>query len=288
MKLALGTVQFGLNYGIANSAGCVDPLDVASILARSKEVGINTLDTAMSYGVSESVLGGGDLTDLKVISKLPPIPNGCPDINAWIRDQLSASLKRLGVSCLYGLLLHRPEQLNESIGIDIYEILQALKTEGLVSKIGVSIYSPRELESLFENYELDLVQAPLNIIDRNFVDGGYAGQLKKMGVEVHARSIFLQGLLIMPPSKRPAKFDSWSNIWSVWDKWLSDNNMTAIEACLSYVYGLDVIDRLVIGVNSVSQLNQIIEAINYMPKNLPYFEPLKDERLINPSSWNQL
>lgn len=288
MRLALGTVQFGLNYGVANNAGCVDPSDVSAILVRAKEVGINTLDTAISYGVSESVLGQNNLTDLRVISKIPPIPDNCDDIKKWIRGQLEASLNRLGIASLYGLLLHQPEQLIGSSGDEIYDALMSIKADGLVSKIGISIYKPSELMRLFESYSFDLVQAPLNIIDRGFVDDGYAGWLKNLGVEVHVRSIFLQGLLIMPSNERPNKFNRWSNVWNIWDKWLSDNSMTAVEACLSYVYGLDVVDYLVVGVNSVSQLNELIEATNLKLKKLPFFEPLQDDRLINPTSWSQL
>lgn len=288
MKLALGTVQFGLNYGVANAAGRVIIEMADAILRQAQQSGLDTLDTAIAYGDSELVLGKLGVQGWNVVTKLPAVPEGCPDVAHWVRSQLHESLKRLGLQHIHGLLLHRPGQLLECGGGDLYAALQTLKTEGLVAKVGVSVYGPEELDNLWSKYKLDLVQAPLNIVDRRLVDSGWASRLKDSGVELHTRSAFLQGLLLMPADKRPDRFKRWSDLWQVWDRWLLATGMTPLQACLGYVTSLDEIDRVVVGVDSVTQLNEILAAANGVLDRLPALMPLQDDRLINPACWNQL
>jgi aryl-alcohol dehydrogenase-like predicted oxidoreductase len=288
MKLVLGTVQFGLNYGVANAAGRVSTDMADAILRRAQLASMNTLDTAIAYGDSESVLGGLGVQGWKVVSKLPAVPEGCLDIAQWVKTKARESLQRLGLQSMYGLLLHRPTQLLEGFGPDLYAALQALKAEGLVSKVGISVYGPAELDDLWPKYQVDIVQAPLSILDRNLVDSGWASRLKDADVEIHTRSAFLQGLLLMPSDKRPVKFNRWVNIWQEWDRWLLATGLTPVQACLRYANSLDEIDRVVVGVDSVMQLNEILAAANGVLDTWPAFKPLQDDRLINPASWNQL
>lgn len=288
MKLALGTVQFGLNYGVANVAGRIGADMADAILRRAKLAGMDMLDTAIAYGDSESVLGGLGVQGWRVVSKLPAVPEGCLDVAKWVVMQTQESLQRLGLQSMYGLLLHRPRQLLEDFGPDLYAALQALKAEGLVTKVGMSVYGSEELDNLWPKYQLDLVQAPLSILDRSLLDSGWASRLKDSGVEIHTRSAFLQGLLLMPPDKRPARFNRWVNIWQEWDRWLLATGMTPVQACLRYANSFDEIDRVVVGVDSVIQLNEILAAANGFLDTFPAFEPLQDDRLINPATWNQL
>lgn len=288
MKLALGTVQFGLSYGVANFTGRVSAQMAASILRRAQLAGIDTLDTAIAYGGSESVLGGLGVQGWKVVSKIPAVPEGCLNVAQWVRRQTQESLRRLGLQCMHGLLLHRPEQLLESIGPDLYAALQSLKTEGWVAKVGVSVRGPAELADLWSKYRFDLIQAPLNILDRSLVDSGWASRLKEAGVEIHTRSAFLQGLLLMPAEKRPSRFNRWDDIWQEWDRWLFATGLTPVQACVRYANALDVVDRVVVGVDAVTHLNEIVGAADGILDSLPLFKPLQDGRLINPTSWNHL
>ena len=287
-KLALGTAQFGLNYGVANTAGCVSGEMADAILRSAKLSGMDTLDTAIDYGKSEEVLGDLGVDDWNVVTKLPAVPEGCPDVAAWVRAQTLASLDRLGLSRMYCLLLHRPAQLLGHIGSTLYAALQSLKSEGLVAKVGASVYGPLELDGLWPRYRLDLIQAPLNILDRRLVSSGWAARLKDAGVELHTRSAFLQGLLLMPSEKRPERFNRWSDIWQEWDRWLLATGLSPVQACLRYANSLHDIDRVVIGVDTVMQLNEILAAFDGVLDSLPAFKPLKNDLLINPPSWNQL
>lgn len=288
MRLILGTVQFGLDYGVANSRGRVTAEEANAILLRGQACGMDTIDTAIGYGESEAVLGQLGVEQWKTITKLPAAPRDEKNLRQWVHDQLQHSMARLRVTQLYGVLLHSPAQLLERTGPILYDVLQSIKSEGLTLKVGVSVYTPDELDALSADYTFDLVQAPLNILDRGLVESGWASRLHDSGVEVHARSAFLQGLLLLPPNQRPVKFARWADVWSVWDRWLSNECLTPVEACLRYVSQFSSIDGVVVGVDSVAQLNQIVEAAKGSLVSLPEFEKLEDPRLRNPATWQQL
>jgi aryl-alcohol dehydrogenase-like predicted oxidoreductase len=288
MKLALGTVQFGLSYGIANLQGQVTENEVAKILEYAKGSNINTLDTAIGYGDSEQCLGSIGVNNWKIITKLPEIPQGCKDINAWINNEFSESLKRLNVNCIKGLMLHKPMQLLESIGQEIWSTLQALKQSGLVEKVGLSIYEPKGIEQLWEDFQPDIIQAPFNILDQRLKTSGWLEKLNNNGVEVHVRSIFLQGLLLMKKEDRPEKFNCWNSFWKVWDEWLDKEKLTPLEACIGFTNSEPHIDLTVVGVDNLQQLEQIITVSNKVINQPPKELMMTDENLINPSNWKKL
>lgn len=288
MRLALGTVQFGLPYGIANQDGQVTRPVAKAMLQLAAANGIDTLDTAIAYGESETCLGEVGTQGFKLVTKLSAVPDGCADVTGWVKEQVAASLSRLGVNAVYGLLLHRPQQLLESGGEAIYQVLQELKKTGQVQKVGVSIYAPGELEALIPRYRLDLVQAPFNLVDRRLHTSGWLQRLKNNGVEIHTRSAFLQGLLLMPQSTIPAKFAAWADLWGKWHDWLAHHTASAVQACLAFPLSFPEIDRVVVGADSVSQLKQIISAATSIaPVDLPDLH-CDAEDLINPARWPQL
>ncbi|MBC7620595.1 MAG: aldo/keto reductase, partial [Candidatus Saccharibacteria bacterium] len=219
MKIALGTAQFGMKYGISNLMGRLSLDGVKYIVQAAAAQGINTLDTAIDYGDSERSLGQVGVGAWNVVTKLPTMPETCADVSGWVQAEVEGSLNRLGVSQLHGLLLHRPDQLLGEQGVQLSEALQLIKTQGLTRKIGVSVYAPEELDRLAGRLPFDLVQAPLNILDRRLVEFGWAEKLKNQGTELHVRSAFLQGLLLMPAERRPEKFARWSSVWSEWHRW---------------------------------------------------------------------
>ena len=287
-RLALGTVQFGLPYGIANQVGQISHSEAKAMLQFALANGIDMLDTAITYGNSETCLGEMGTQDFKVVTKLPAIPDDCADISVWVQHQVSASLSRLGVTAIYGLLIHQSEQLLGPYGDEIYQALQVLKDNGQVQKVGVSIYSPRELAALIPHYRFDLLQAPFNLIDRRLHSTGWLKRLKDDDVEVHTRSVFLQGLLLMAQADMPSKFSPWCGVWQTWHRWLADHDSSAVLECLAFPLSFSEIDRVIVGADSVKQLAQIVSASNSQPiSNLPYLE-CEDERLINPSNWSAL
>jgi aryl-alcohol dehydrogenase-like predicted oxidoreductase len=288
MKLALGTVQFGLLYGIANQAGQVTRPEAKAMLQLAVASGIDTLDTAMAYGDSEICLGEAGTQGFKLVTKLSAVPVDCANVGTWVQQQVNASLGRLGVTAIYGLLLHRPEQLLGPNGAGLHRALQALKDSGQVQKVGISIYSPSELAALTPRFRFDLVQAPLNLVDRRFYVTGWMQRLKDDDVEVHTRSAFLQGLLLMAQADLPSKFRPWRDLWQKWHRWLAEYNGSAVQACLAFPLSFPEIDRVVIGADSEAQLGQIIEAASQrIIGNLPDIS-CHEEQLINPAKWPTL
>jgi aryl-alcohol dehydrogenase-like predicted oxidoreductase len=285
MKLGLGTVQFGLPYGIANRSGQISREQARAILDCAKAHGMDTLDTAIDYGESEHRLGEIGVEGWQIVSKLPALPDGCPDTEAWVRDQVQASLRRLRTDSLRGLLLHRPGQLLEERGEEIYRALLALKQRGVVEKIGVSIYDPAELDRLFPRHALDLVQAPFNVLDRRLATSGWIDRLAGMKVELHSRSAFLQGLLLMPAAKRPAAFGRWQPIWQMWEHWLAQAGVTALQACLRYASAQKGIARVIVGVDGVAQLEEILRAAGGPAPEIPEALHSDDLDLIDPARW---
>lgn len=288
-RLALGAAQFGMAYGIGNTSGQVSQEAVLDILEQANAKGIDTLDTAIAYGNSEQVLGVACMSQWRVITKLPPLPKDVNDVAAWAEGQVIASLKRLGVSRLYGLLLHRPELLLGPHRKAVLQVFEVLKAQGKVQKTGISIYGPNQLDQLEGLSEIDLVQSPLNLFDQRLITSGWLARLQDRGVEVHTRSAFLQGLLLMPASQRPMKFDRWSDVWQAWDRWLTQTGLSPLQACLRFVFSVPGVSRVVVGVDSSKQLKEILE--NIAPDGLPslpaWLRPL-DESLINPSLWGSL
>jgi len=287
-RLALGTVQFGMPYGVANRVGQVSRQEAKAMLQLAAANGIDTLDTAIAYGDSEACLGEVGTEDFKLVTKLPALPDKCPNVSVWVQQQVADSFARLGVTHIYGLLLHRSMQLLGPNGFLLGQALQKLKDQGKVKKIGVSIYSPSELELLAPKFHLDLVQAPLNLVDQRLLRSGWMQRLKDSGVEVHTRSVFLQGLLLMAQANIPEKFAPWNAWWNRWHRWLSCHDVSSVEACLAFPLSYPEIDRVVVGADNLKQLEQIINAATRQPVNdFPDLQS-EDEKLINPANWGKL
>jgi aryl-alcohol dehydrogenase-like predicted oxidoreductase len=287
-RLILGTAQFGLDYGIGNRTGQTSLSEATSILQTAQAHGVRVLDTAAAYGDSERRLGDIGLERWSVISKLPLMPDDVGNVRQWVKESAEASLLRLKIPSLHGLLLHRPEQLLGSHGAALYAALLELKESNLVQKLGISIYDPGELDQLCKQYQFDIVQCPFNLMDRRLIDSGWLYRLRDLGTELHVRSVFLQGLLLLPPMARPAKFSRWEGLWSNWRRWLEQTAMTPLQACLNYALSFPEIGKVVLGVDRTTQLQEIIGIIGLAMPVVPNNLQSTDLRLINPSRWNEL
>lgn len=287
-KLALGTAQFGSQYGIANKSK-IKYTEVKEILRFAKKSNIDLIDTAIAYGNSEKFIGDVGIKDFKFVSKLPELPKNCENINFWVEQSVESSLKHLGISSLYGLLVHRSENLLGDSGKKLINALKMIKLNGLVKKIGMSIYDPSECEEVMKLTRIDIVQAPLNIVDRRLVISGWLSKLYSEEIEIHTRSVFLQGLLLMPHNKIPKNFNKWSKVLDKWSSELKNNNLSATEECLLYPMSFPEIDRVIVGVDNVNQLDEIIKkSKSYQSKFDWSFMISNDQMLINPSNWHKL
>lgn len=288
MKLALGTAQIGLDYGVSNKTGKVARAEAETMVSYARKAGIMMLDTAVGYGDSEAKLGAIGVEGFDVVSKLPAVPDDCGDIAEWMDQVVRRSLESLRIDRLYGLLLHRPGQLLQAQGAEIYAGLIALKAAGLVHKTGASIYAPSQLDTLYALYPLELVQTPFNLFDNRIVESGWLKRLKADGAEVHVRSIFLQGLLLLPPEERPEKFRRWAPHLARYDAWLATHDRTPLEACVSYALSVPEIDRVVVGVDSAAQLRAIVAATFVSPPAFSDELPSPYPDLLDPVVWLSL
>lgn len=287
MKLALGTVQFGLRYGVANANGQVASSEVVAILRTARDAGIDTLDTAISYGTSEQRLGELGVRDWKIVTKLPPLPPGLDDVRVWVGEQLASALRRLDVSRLDGLLMHKPSDLLGSHGVQYARALQDVRHQGQVLAVGYSIYSPDELDALCDVFPPDLVQAPFNVLDRRLANSGWMSRLAGRGVRIHTRSVFLQGLLLMPSASRPAWFGRWFALLDGWQRACREFRRSPLEMALGFALAHPEIERVVVGVDSATQLEEVIKAALAPPLSVNDFPAIEssDLELIDPFKW---
>ncbi|CAN1537222.1 Tas Predicted oxidoreductases (related to aryl-alcohol dehydrogenases) [Burkholderiaceae bacterium] len=285
-KIALGTVQFGMKYGISNQSGIVSPEEIISILKTAAKFGIDTLDTAINYKDSESKLGQNNLSNFKIITKIPKLPSQFDDIKSWVFNHFQSSLQRLKVSNIYGLLLHSPEDLLGINGPLIYNALRTLKDSGKILKIGISINSFDTLEKILDLYKFDLIQSPFNLIDRRLLNTGFLNRLKDEKYEVHTRSVFLQGLLLMNECNRPTQFSKWNPLWNEASKWCSNNSVSLLQSAIQFPLSFAEIDRVVVGIENTEQLIEINQAA-FNDKNIQSYPDIEceDLDLINPSKW---
>lgn len=286
-KIALGTAQFGLPYGISNVNGQVERAEINQIFKQARTAGITMLDTAIAYGNSEENIGATDSEGFEVVTKLPPLTGAETSVSQWVRSQIENSLIKLKRSSVYGLLLHNPADLLGVYGDELYASLALLKEEGLVKKIGISIYTPTELDSLIPTYMPDIVQAPLNVFDRLLETSGWLSRLSKINVEVHVRSVFLQGLLIQKPNERPANFEKWNQEFANFDSWIESRHVSPLTACLGHVLSYPEISKVLVGVTSSNELAEIIAATTGESQRGPDNLRSSDLELIQPINWNK-
>lgn len=278
MKLALGTVQFGLDYGVSNQDGQVSIAEVKSILQTAKDNNINTLDTASSYGNSEQVLGKVGIDNYQVITKTISLKNG---VNGVI-DGFHRSLINLNQQKVDGLLIHNIDEVKDKQFDALFKELQALKQQGLINKIGFSTYTPKQVGFLLENFEFDLIQVPFNVFDARLIKGVQLKALKNKGIEIHARSIFLQGLLL-DFNILPEYFLTWKKEFINYQIMVKESGLSLLEYALNFALSIQEIDKVLVGVNSSEQLAEIIRA-SALSVDLKAHN-IDDINLLNPSLW---
>ncbi len=287
-KLALGTVQFGMNYGITSAHGRVQSIEVQDILNYAHNHGIDMLDTAHAYGDSEYTLGKAGVNGFKIVTKTRHFESviiGEQDVKLLI-DDFNKSLMLLKVENVYGLMIHNGNDLLKEKSYKLMQELNILKEQGLIQKIGVSVYNKIQLESIIERFDVDLIQVPVNIFDRRLTRNDLLKKVHNKGIEVHARSIFLQGLLLVTSKRLPYKFNRWRPIWNIWEQWLKDNNLSPLEACVQYIVSKNEVDKVIIGIESKKQLSEIIKLESKTLPEIPKELDVNDNDLLNPSNWS--
>lgn len=288
-KLGLGTAQFGLDYSIANPSGRVPESEVASILDVARVAGVTVLDTAPAYGHAQAVLGRLLRKDdhFRIITKTAAVPTsviGDKEIAA-VQAAFDASLAALGAEHVAGVLVHQANDLLKPGGDRLFARLQEWQAQGRAGKIGVSVYDRQQIVALLERYPIELVQLPLNVFDQRLIRDGTLTTLARAGVEIHARSIFLQGLLFMEETTLPPFVSFWRDAIRAFHTDVERQGVAPLAAALAFVCQRPEIDVGLIGVLSASQLRQCLEAVR-TPISLDWARyAIDDPKLVDPRCW---
>ena len=287
-KLCLGTVQFGMKYGINNALGR-QPVrqECYEIIEKAIRAGITYFDTASAYGTAESLLGGylwGGIVP-NIISKLSP---QCPNDDKIVVEKIKESLQHLGLTKLYGYMLHRGADMQKEA---VMAGLITAKAQGLVEKIGVSIYEPEEAMKAVDDTRVDIIQVPYNVLDQRLDSIGFFDKAKKNKKEIYARSAFLQGLLIMKPDEAEKHVPQSSKWIAKFQSVAQKHGYTPVEAAMLYSLRHDGIDYVVFGVETVNQLMINLAIQKKMPDLSDCYKELKGmfayvpREVLVPSLW---
>ena len=289
-KLILGAAQFGNNYGVSNLIGETHEAEVKKIIAIAEKNNIKLVDTSSAYGSSEEKIGNTNSVQISAITKMPYLPADINEyqIEDWVYSNVDLSSKRLQTKKLHTILIHKASDLQSKYGKIMYKCLLDLKKENKLGNIGYSVYNTEEIDQIYIDCKPDVVQIPMNILDNRFNSSGWTEKMKKDGVQIHARSVFLQGLLLMNASQRPKYFNKWKKFWKSWDEYIKESKLSPLSICLKYMLRQikeKNVSHFIVGVNQSNHLEKIIKEINSIEDlDIDSFE-LNDTNLINPNLW---
>ena len=290
-RIGIGTVQFGLDYGISNPAGRPAEEVVSDILARAVDAGVGYLDTAPSYASAEALVGKHlkRRHGLKIVTKTPPIADATIEARHGrdLVDTVEQSLERLRSERLHGLLVHQASDLTKPGWQHIVDALMEVRSRGWAEHIGASVYSDDQLHEVENRFTPEIVQIPVNALDRRAIHSGLLRRLKTKGVEIHARSVFLQGLLLMQPTELPEFFSLVrADIAALHREW-AHHGLSPLTGCIAFVLQVKELDAIIIGVNARAEFDEIVAAIAQAECTTPVPDTSGDvpEIYLDPSRW---
>jgi len=295
-KLVLGTAQLGLDYGIANKSGKPEENKAFEIMKYAAEKGINYFDTAYSYGNSEIIIGKflkiheKYKNKVNIITKMAPLNKEKLE-EKDINNRFFESLHRLRQESIYCYMIHNFSDIENDCD-EIGKVFLKLKENNYIKKIGVSIYDQFQLEYLVKYFDFDLIQLPISIFDQRLIEQDILHNLKRKNIEVHVRSIFLQGLLFLEENNLPPKMNKFKNYISKLNAISLKYNFSKEEIALLFVNAINEIDKIVIGVEKISQLQRNVKILDKSEsfnkiKTLINFEDfsIEDTNIIDPRRW---
>lgn len=286
-RIVIGTAQFGMLYGVANSAGKPSLETVSSILDLAREAGVEMLDTAPSYGDAEQLLGDVGVSGWRISTKIPSLKKLSPREAADFSVRSAReSMRKMRIDHLHALMLHDPIDATGDRGEEVVGSLANLRDSGVVSRIGVSLYSADQLIGMPSWFKPDIVQAPANVFDQRLLADGIIDRLDSEGVELHLRSLFLQGLLLMGPSERPPYFNSWKEALERFQATVASNKSDPLSFCLAMGLSFPGNPNLVLGIETTEQLIEILAAVERAPSRVDFQGLACDDLdLIDPRRW---
>lgn len=284
-KIVLGTANFTSPYGVLNNGTAIGSKTVAQIFAYAHAQGMNMADTAFAYGNLYSLLKDLEfLSDLKFVSKFSLM-----DDHTQIYSQIRNILDAYSIPIFYGLLVHDPANLDKIDRKRTVEFLHGLKSEGIVTKVGISVYELEDVEKFSSILIPDLIQVPVNPLNQIFINDDFISFVEKNDIEVHARSLFLQGILLA--AELPKKLSPLTEIWNRFNT-IAGYSSSRLNTLLSWANSQTWIDKWVLGVTSVEDIQNIVAQISAMSNEQPIdiFQEFKhlNNPLIDPRNWSRV
>jgi aryl-alcohol dehydrogenase-like predicted oxidoreductase len=283
LKIVLGTANFSSIYGINHKK--VKEKELHKIISYCKRNKIHYLDTATVYK-NYNLLSKLNISKFKIITKLKDFSEiKKNNIEEEIINYIENLLKSLKIKQIYGLLLHDIKPMYSKNADTIIRSLELLKKKKLVKKIGISCYKLKDI-NLIKKYKFEIVQFPLNIFDQRLLNKKTFSLLNKKKIEVHARSIFLQGLLLQDFKKLPNYFNKWKNEILKYENFSKKSQKSKFELCVNFIKQQKLIDMMIVGVENKNQIDQIRKQLNKknFSFNYNFFSQL-DDKLILPYLW---
>ena len=285
MKLGIGTANLSQKYGFKNSK--IKKKEIFEIFEFIKKNRIDLIDTASIYGNSEKIIGSQKLKKQKIVTKIYVQNKRYPEKN--LKYIFKKNLNRLKKKKIYCLLIHNIYDLKKDKRISLLENLKSLKKNKMIEKIGFSIYSPIDLKYFQYYFTPDILQIPMNIIDRRFENKFFQRYVFKNKIEIHSRSCFLQGLLIdyEKNNSKFSKFKKWGHLFNKLDNFCEKFSITRQEACILYLKKIKMIKYVIFGFENIKQLKMIYYSFinNFKKLKFPKSLSSKDEKLIDPRKW---
>ncbi len=282
-KIVLGTAQLAPNYGITKYIKKISFNEFKKISNFCLKNNISYIDTAMNYKNSDEYLNLINKNKFKIITKIPYLDIKKKDnIILKVDKHISKILNTLKVEKFYALLLHSPRQLNLKNSKFFYNYLEKLKQRGIFNKLGISVYTKNQTVKILKKYKVDIIQFPYNLINRSFDEQNFIKKLKRKKIELHARSCFLQGVLLNKPKTKKKFFN---NNLEEYFKWIKEETLNPFEACLNFVYQNKDIDKFVLGFDNLKQI-KYLKKINLKKKiKIPKKFNIKNKKIIDPRKW---
>lgn len=287
-RVAVGTTKLGMPYGAVEPQQ-VEETKVEQIFFKAHELGFDCFDTAPSYGNAEQLIGEYLTAELKrsCVTKVAKIPDAKIDDSSLllIEDRFQTSLQYMQTHTCYGLLVHDVQDLYKPGAEKLVDWMKELKEKGRVNKIGVSVYTPEEAQELYERFDFDLIQLPCNIFDQRFLQSGVVDMLLNQNVEIHARSLFLKGLILKPNSKANLPQGLLAHNQQFHEA-MQQQNISTYDACLAFAKLHPIVDRWIIGVSSDQQLMQLLNAQNSIVNTIDFQRwAYADKHALDPRTW---
>jgi len=282
-KIVIGTANFANQYGIIPSKNKINRKEIKKIFNYARLKKINFLDTAYNYN-NDKILKDVNIKNWNIVTKV--------NFKQAKENYLSKAKKILKINEFYGVLVHlkNTREISSQNNYKLFQLLMKLKSKKIIKKIGFSTYTPEDINLLIKKFNFDFIQCPVNILDNRLIDNGLLKKLKKKKIEIHARSIFLQGLLLKNSTNFPKELKQFKTIFEDYQNYVNNLQMPKLEICLNYIRKIKEIDKIVIGINNKKQLVTIINSLNKKKKiNLPKLiirQKSNLSKLIDLRKWN--